>query len=68
LVYIERADAGTADYLRRGRWHRERPIDWYNVGGVLVIRHEVLRTAHNDVRLAVDLLSGEMCSAEFVRS
>jgi hypothetical protein len=28
----------------------------------------VLRIAHNDVRFTVDQLSGEMYSAEFVRS
>ena len=53
--------------------HRRRgcPINRDDVGGAaLVIRNEhcVLRIAHNDVRLAVDLLSGEMYSAELVRS
>ena len=69
LIDIKFARAGAADYLRR-RWLPGK-------GGVnrdgfvaLVIRnrHCVLRIAHNDARFAVDLLSGEMYSAEIGRS
>jgi hypothetical protein len=65
LVSIERAFAVRTDDLRRGRGLRDRAINRGDGGGAaLVIRHCVLRIAHNDVRLAVDLLSGEMYSAE----
>jgi hypothetical protein len=66
LVSIEHDFAVRTDDLRRRRGLRDWAINRDNGGGVLVIRHCVLRIAHNDVRFAVDLMSGEMYSAEFV--
>jgi hypothetical protein len=68
LISIEGAGGWRTDDSRWDRGIRDRAMNRDNVGGsALVIRHEVLRIAHNDVRFTVDLLSGEVYSAEFVR-
>jgi hypothetical protein len=69
LIGVERANAGRTYDLRLDRGLRDWAINRDDGGGAaLVIRHCVLRIAHISVRFTVDLLSGEISSAEFIRS
>jgi len=69
LVEVESAGSGGAADLRWFRLRQTGGVDGDDgVLRTLVIRQCVLRIAHNDVRFTVDQLSGEMYSAEFVRS